>query len=156
MKQENNCQCCGEPCTDILHGGTDVCVGRNDCDVQANITVDRARSVMIWGVVTDCTGTPVSGALVRLLRYSGECGAELREVCRTCTNCQGYYQFDLERGCEGRYRVAVSSCPPCPSSCHSPCGERPAGSCGPWDGADSRCGQCSSCRSTVRNEIQYY
>lgn len=151
MNQETNCQCCGDPCSAMLHGAADLCVGRNDCKVQADITMDRAHGVVVWGIVTDCTGAPVPNALVRLLRYTGECGPELRELCRTCTDCQGYYQFDLERGCEGRYRVAVSSCPPC--------GERRAETCAPWDGCGGPCGQYGGpcgCRSAARNQIQYY
>lgn len=160
MKQETNCPSCGGPCTGILPGSTDVCVGCNDCKVQANITVDRVRSIMIWGVVTDCTGAPVAGALVRLLRYAGDCGTELRELCRTCTDCRGCYQFDVEQGCEGRYRVVVSSCTSCGGGCHSPCGERHDEPCAPWDDCGNCCGQCGGsscgCRSTVRNQIQYY
>lgn len=160
MKKKTNCQCCGDPCTVILHDGTDVCVGRDDCEVQANITVDRVRSVMIWGIVTDCAGELVSGALVRLLRYTGECGSELQELCRTYTDCQGYYQFDLEQSCEGRYRVIVSFCTSCNNSCHSPCGERRTEAYTPWDDCNNRCGQFGSsscsCRSTVRSQIRYY
>lgn len=160
MKQEINCSCCDGPCTAILPGGADVCVGRDDCKVQANITVDRVRSVMIWGVVTDRSGAPVAGALVRLLRYTGECGTQLRELCITRTDGQGYYQFDLERNCEGRYRVVVSSCAPCENGGSSPCGERRGEPCAPWDDCGNRCGQYGAgsrvCRSAARNQILYY
>lgn len=149
MKQEANYPCWEGPCSSILPGGTDVCVGRSDCTVQADVTVERVRSVVIWGVVSDCTGTPVANALVKLLRYECGHGEELRELCRTHTDCQGRYQFDLERGCEGRYRIVVSprACDavPCPKPpCSNPCTQ-------PW-----QCCESHGCRSTTRSNVQYY
>lgn len=143
---------CEEPCTTILPGGTDICIERNDCKVRADITLERVRSVIIWGTVKDCTGMFVPNALVKLLRYTGECGSELKEVCRTHTDCQGYYQFDLEQGCEGRYRVLVSSCASIDKDC------KPCKPCEKIDVFPDKQygGKPGSCRSTSRNNIQYY
>lgn len=158
MSYNSENQKCETPCTTILPGGTDLCVDRNDCKVRADITLDRVRSVIIWGTVKDCTGMVIPNALVKLLRYTGECGCELKEICRTHTDCQGYYQFDLEQGCEGRYRVLVSSCAsinkeepcekckkekPCPPPCDTFLDKQYNGKPG-------------SCRSTSRNNVQYY
>lgn len=154
-KSENKCY--DSPCTTIMPGGTDVCIGSNDCKIQADITVERVRSVIIWGNVTDCTGTPVSEALVKLMRYTGECGSELKEVCRTHTDCHGYYQFDLEYGCEGRYRVLVSACTSCGQE-YKPRVQRNDDSCLSRDFCHDRQynDKPCSCRSTTRNNIQYY
>ena len=150
MKQESKYPCWEDPGFSGLPGQTEVCIGHNDCKVRADVTVERMRGVVIWGMVTDCTGVPVSNALVKLLRYEGGY-SELRELCRTHTDCQGCYQFDIEQGCEGRYRVLVSprACsadfcrpemPPCPEVCEPRC----------------RCEHSRGCRSTTRSSVQYY
>lgn len=140
-----------------MPGGTDVCVGDKDCKIQADITVERVRNVIIWGNVTDCTGTPVSGALVKLMRYTKEYGRELKEVSRTHTDCRGYYQFDLEYGCEGRFRVLVNSCTSCEQECkaYARHNDRSCQSCDVCCDRRYNDKPCS-CRSTARNNIQYY
>lgn len=157
MNHKPESQCCDVPCTTIIPSGADVCVGHNDCKIQADITVERIRNVIIWGIVTDCTDAPVSDALVKLMRYTGECGNELKEISRTHTDYTGYYQFDLEYGCEGRYRVLVNDRISCEKECKSPvqrndepCTARDI--CHERQYNDKPC----SCRSTTRNNIQYY
>ena len=157
MGQKSENQCYNSPCTTMMPAGTDVCVGHNDCKIQADITVERVRNVIIWGNVTDCMGTPVPDALVKLMKYTGECGSELKEICRTHTDCNGYYQFDLEYGCEGRYRVLVNACTSCEKECKSrvqrndePCTAHDI--CYDKQYNNKSC----SCRSTTRNNIQYY
>lgn len=152
MKQENNYLCHEDPSAAILPGGTNVCVGRNDCRVQADVTVRRVHSVMIWGVVSDSAGVPVGNVLVRLMRYEHGCGEELLELCCTHTDCQGCYRFDLEQSGEGHYRVMVGlrggvTPPPCLEK--PPCPNPPSA---PY----SRCGEARGCRSTTQNCVQYY
>lgn len=157
MNHKSENQCYNSPCIAMMPGGKDVCVGSNDCKIQADITVERVRSVTIWGIVTDCAGTPVSDALVKLMKYPRECRSELKEISRTHTDCNGYYQFDLEYGCEGRYRVLVNACTSCEKEGKSyiqqndePCIGRDV--CHDRQYNDKPC----SCRSTTRNNIQYY
>ena len=155
MKQEYDRSRGGDPCSTILPGGVDLCVDRNVCKVRTDVTVDRVRTVTVWGCVTDCSGTPVSGALVELLKYTDCC---LHEVARTCTDCMGRYQFSLTDGCEGRYRVEVRQgvCPDaCPDGCEPPCPPRcpePAGSSGCLCQGSSSGG----CMSVSRSNVQYY
>lgn len=155
MKQCYDCPQGGDACSTILPGGVDLCVDRNACKVRADITVDRVRTLTIWGCVTDCDGVPVSGALVTLLKYKG-CG--LHEVARTRTDCTGRYQFCLSDGGEGRYRVEVrqGTCPDaCPDDCASPCPP-----CRPEPAGPSGClcqgSSSEGCRSVSRSNVQYY
>lgn len=155
MKQDYDCPQGGDACSTILSGGVDLCVDRNACKVRADITVDRVRTLTIWGCVTDCDGVPVSGALVNLLKYRG---CDLHEVAHTRTDCAGRYQFELSDGGEGRYRVEVrqGTCPvACPDGCEPPCPP-----CRPEPGGFNgcRCQGSSSggCRSVSRSNVQYY
>lgn len=153
MNKEYNYPC-QEPCSSIRPNSVDLCVDKNVCKVRADVTIDRVRSVLIWGCVTDCYGSPVSGVLVKLLKYTG-CEGDLKEISRTYTDCQGRYQFDLENGCEGRYRVYVSQ-----SVCSEP--EKPDCHCHkPYPDCDPYENYCHSntshgCKSVSRNNVQYY
>ena len=155
MKQDYACPQGGDSCSTILPGGVDLCVDRSACKVRADITVDRVRTLTIWGCVTDCDGVPVSGALVNLLKYKG-CG--LHEAARTHTDCAGRYQFELSDGGEGRYRVEVrqGDCPDaCPGGCEPPCPPcrpEPAGS----NGCLCQGRSSGGCRSVSRSNVQYY
>lgn len=119
----NGCYC--NSC--IFPHGIDVCINPDDCKVQANISVKRVHCILLWGIVTDCKNEPVADALVKLLKYSSECNNELQEICHTYTDCHGYYQFDLDGYCEGRYHVLVSQCihekehMSCNHTCKEPC-----------------------------------
>ena len=155
MKQDCDCPQGGDPCSAILPGGVDLCVDRNVCKVRADVTVDRVRTLTIWGCVTDCDGVPAGGALVTLLKYR-DCG--LCEVAGTRTDCAGRYRFELSGGSEGRYRVAVrqDGCPDaCPEGCEPlrpPRCPEPAGSGGCLCQGSSSGG----CRSVSRSNVQYY
>lgn len=155
MKQDYDRSRGGDPCSEILPGGVDLCVDRNVCKVRADVTVDRVRTVTVWGCVTDRSGAPVNGALVELLKYM-DCG--LYEVARTYTDCTGRYQFALNDGGEGRYRVEVrqGACPDaCPDGCEPPCPPRcpePPGS----NGCLCQGSSSGGCRSVSRSNVQYY
>lgn len=110
MNSINQYRCKEDPCATILPGEVDVCVGPSDCKVRADVTLNRVRSVSIWGIVTDSRGWPVPGAMVKLLRHSGEGERCFTEVCRTRTDPRGEYRFDLSGDSAGRYRVLVSPC----------------------------------------------
>ena len=155
MKQDYDRSRGGDACSKIVPGGVDLCVDRRACNVRADIAVDRVRTLTIWGCVTDCDGVPVSGALVNLLKYKG---CDLCEVARTRTDCMGRYQFGLNNGGEGRYRVEVrqGSCPDaCPDGCEPPCPPcrpEPSGSGGCLCQGSSSGG----CMSVSRSNVQYY
>jgi hypothetical protein len=102
--------------------GIEVWVREKDSSVQADITLSPARGVTIWGRVTDCSGRPVCGAPVTLLRDAGGCSGLLQEVARSTTDGQGDYRFALPCGRMGRYRVMVSTVmPPQPAVEQPPC-----------------------------------
>lgn len=153
MYQKNDCPCLSDPCSSIMPCGIDVCIERSDCNVRADVTVDRVRHVLIWGYVTDCSDCPVCGALVRLMKYIDCSVKNAQNFCHTRTDNSGYYQFELDGNCAGRYRVVVSQtcrdgCPPEPVPC--PCNLPSHVACRP-------CRQQNfACRSTSRNSIQYY
>lgn len=163
MKQEYDRPREGDLCTTILPGGVDLCVDRDVCTVRADVTVDRVRTVTIWGCVTDCDGMPVSGVPVKLLKYMG---CELKEVACTCTDCKGRYRFELRDASEGRYRVEVcqGSCPgECPYERSDSCPERGESPCAPRCPEPSGCAVClcrgsssGGCRSISRSNVQYY
>lgn len=157
MKQDYDCSFKGNQCSSIIPNGVDVCVDSCDCKVRADVTVERVKNVMIWGYVTDCLNKPVSNALVRLMKYQRGCNSNLQDICHTYTDCNGYYQFDLEQNCEGRYRVVVTQCTRynncnTEKSCMDTCEpiNCPPASCKQY------CDPVPSCRSTSRNNIQYY
>lgn len=110
MMQPEQYRCGEDPCATMLPGETEVRVGPNDCRVRADVTLRRMRSVLIWGTVTDPRGWPVPGALVKLLRHTGEGRGGFAEVSRTRTDGRGEYQFDLNGESAGQYRVLVSPC----------------------------------------------
>ncbi|GEM_PF-2251311 len=124
--------CQNDSCCSADASGKDFLISPDHCEVQVDIVTDRIRSVVIWGHVKDCRGHPINHALVKLLKYEIGCRRELREVCDTCTDCQGYYQFDLPCNSWGKYRIVVSKSdcdmepccpppPPCACQCQESC-----------------------------------
>lgn len=103
---QNNCH--KETCVAIIPCGEDISIERSDCEVQADLCLSRRETVVIWGNVTDCQNNPVDGALVKLLKYADGCSGELQGICHTYTDCKGFYQFDVPRCTEGKYRVIAS------------------------------------------------
>lgn len=99
-----------DSCSSIIPNGADLCVNKNDCEIKVDISVERIKSVVIWGHVLDCENRPVANALVKALKYINDRKNELEGICHTYTDCNGFYQFDLANCYEGRYRVAVSKC----------------------------------------------
>ncbi len=96
-------------CEDIVGNETDIDLEHGDCEVRADITVKSQRSVRVWGQVNDCEGRPVKGALVTLLRYFSCHGKiEYEGVAHTTTDCQGFYQFDVDMTeLKDKYKIIV-------------------------------------------------
>lgn len=98
--------CEKEVCDRIGPSSTDVWIHEDDCNVQADIKVEKIRTTLLWGYVTDRMDTPVEDATVTLLRLKN--GYRCEEVCLTHTDCTGYYQFELPFDMKGSFRVAAT------------------------------------------------
>lgn len=137
----------------VIPSGTDVYINKNDCEVKADITVNRIKNIVVWGYVRDCKGYPIEEAFVNLLKYENSYNNELKAISHTYTDCNGFYQFDLPSTCEGRYRVNVNKC--------SYGNER--NNCDFQSKQDSRCSLNSNCQTkpdecciSKRNSVCYY
>lgn len=87
-----------EMCELILGTNVDVHVNKNECEIRADIVVEKKKSVRIWGQVITCEHQVVEDALVELVRVINkcECGKKLYEgIAHTYTDCKGFYQFDV-------------------------------------------------------------
>lgn len=104
------------------------------CEIRADITVKKQRTIRIWGQVKDCNGKPVPCALVKLVKEVQKCNRrEFEGVAHGVTDCLGFYQFDIcIPDCyeKTRYRVLASKpatgkdliireleCEPCKNDC---------------------------------------
>ncbi|MCQ1530737.1 hypothetical protein [Lutispora saccharofermentans] len=99
-----------EPCENVKGNAIDVELRPNDCEVRADIVVDRERCIRLWGQIKDCEGKPVKDALVKLLKPIWKYGKiEYVGVAHTTTDCLGFYQFNI---CpdenNNKFRVIVS------------------------------------------------
>ena len=95
-------------CEIFLPNGTDICLDKNDCEKKVNIALDKMKTVNISGYVFDCNDNPLEKAIVRLYEYV-DCG-NLKAVCYTLTNCEGFYEFNLKGDFVGKYHISVSIC----------------------------------------------
>jgi hypothetical protein len=99
-----------ESCEIIKGNAINVELNKCDCEVRADIKVERKHCIRIWGQVTDCSGKPVSEALVKLLKpYPKQGCVEYAGISHTVTDCLGFYQFDV---CfcdddKSKYRILV-------------------------------------------------
>lgn len=100
--------CPNDSCFSVIPNGEDFYVDKNDCEIQVDLVADKKKSIVIWGRVSDCHSKPIPGALIKLLKYMDSCSHELRGICHTYTDKEGYYQFDLPADAYGKYRVIVS------------------------------------------------
>ncbi len=158
MKQTAYCRYGNESCFPDIPNGTDLYVAPDDCKVQADIRMNRIHGTVICGVVTDNRGQAAGGTAVRLLKYC-DCCSGFQVVACTYTDCCGYYQFELEQGFYGRYRVIADPCAPCEEDfCEEPF-SREQEICGChelYGGGCQNSGKSFGGRSTIRNNIQYY
>ena len=104
MKRSAYCRYGNESCFPGIPNGTDLYVAPGDCKVQANIRMNHIHGTVICGIVTDNRERTAGGTAVRLLKYCDRCSG-FRVVACTYTDHCGYYQFELEQGACGRYRV---------------------------------------------------
>lgn len=158
MKQNAYCRYGNESCFPGIPNGTDLYVAPGDCKVQADIRMNDVRGTVICGVVTDNRGRAAANVAVRLLKYCNHCSG-FRAVACTYTDCCGYYQFELEQGFCGRYRVVADPCAHCEEDFCEESFSREPNNCGchDWHGESCQNGRRSfGGRSTIRNNIQYY
>lgn len=99
-----NCE--REVCERIGPNSSDVWIHEDDCNVRADVKVDKTRTTLLWGYVTGCTDGPVEDATVTLLRSKNGCRFE--KICHTHTDSTGYYQFELPCDMKGSFRVVVT------------------------------------------------
>lgn len=97
---ERECKCDHEYkkefCDSVKGNAMDIELKKNDCEIRADIVVEREKCVRLWGQVKDCDGNPVKDALVKLLKPVYRYGKiEYVGVAHTITDCLGFYQFDL-------------------------------------------------------------
>lgn len=83
----------------VVGNSVDICVNNNDTEVKAKVVVQERDTVRVWGQVVDCSNKGVPFALVKLLRET--CNG-LESVSHTITDCEGFYQFDVCPGRQGR------------------------------------------------------
>lgn len=98
---------------DLVEGNSiDVQTNDTDCEIRADIELNRRECIRIWGQILDCDGNPIADAQVKLLQRKGRCQDSYYEgIAHTVTDCLGYYQFDLcpeDRGKEFRIIVGKS------------------------------------------------
>jgi hypothetical protein len=99
-----------ESCELVKGNAINVELNKCDCEIRADIKVERKHCVRIWGQVTDCFGKPVQEALVKLLKpYYAQGHIEYSGIAHTLTDCLGFYQFDVCYCDEDktRYRILV-------------------------------------------------
>lgn len=90
--------------------GKDIFIGKNDCEINVNITTENLEGAVIWGYVQDTCNRHVKHAKITLLKYIGKCRSDLKPICHTFTDANGFYKFKLPVGSCGRHRVVVSKC----------------------------------------------
>lgn len=99
-------ECEKEVCESIGPNSSEVWIHEDDCNIQADIKVEKTRTTLLWGYVTDCMDTPVEDATVTLLRSKS--GYRFEKMCHTHTDCNGYYQFELSSDMRGSFRVVAT------------------------------------------------
>lgn len=88
--------CKKKDCEHIEGNIVEIDVKKDDCEIKADIEVDRKKTVRLWGQVKDCRGIPVNCALVKLVKKINVCGKpHLKGLAHTVTDCKGFYQFDI-------------------------------------------------------------
>lgn len=98
---------CG--CETVKGNAVEVQLQKDDCEVRADIVVGKTNSVRIWGQVKGCDGSPVSNALIKLIKVVYRCGRyDFEGIAHTISDCTGFYQFDVSP-CEvsAKYRILV-------------------------------------------------
>lgn len=96
-------------CEYIQGNSTDLHISPKDCEVRVDLRVNRRRAVRVWGQVKDMDNMPVAGVLVKLLKVVSYCGKEdYVGVSHTATDCNGFYQFELNRCDDSDYKIIVS------------------------------------------------
>ena len=120
-------------CEYIQGNSTDLHINPKDCEVRVDLRVNRKKGVRVWGQVKDCENIAVSGVLVKLLKVINYCGKQdFVGVSHTITDCNGFYQFELNKCDDSDYKIIVSKdasgnertvstdendCEPCVDSC---------------------------------------
>ncbi len=105
-----------DTCELIAGANMDVHLNRNECEVRADIIVEKKRSVRIWGQVLTTDQTPVENALIQLIRVSTtcNCGKTIYEgVAHTITDNKGFYQFDVCSALDDLFKIIVGKPVPC-------------------------------------------
>lgn len=91
-----NIECKHEECEFVVGNTIKVDVGDEDCEIRADIAVERRKTVRIWGQVVDLYGEPIREALVKLIKFKCSDGkAKLISIAHTVTDCKGFYQFEV-------------------------------------------------------------
>jgi hypothetical protein len=91
-----NIECKHEECELVVGNTIKVDIGDEDCEVRADIAVERRKTVRIWGQVVDLYGEPVAEALVKLIKVKcSEGKTKLISLAHTVTDCKGFYQFEI-------------------------------------------------------------
>lgn len=140
-----------------------------ESEIKANIMVGMSSdSIRLWGQVISCDGHPVSNALLKLIRViPGSCGCEYQGVAHTVSDCNGFYQFDLDAddncanykvlvgksstGCE-RVVNTLGNCSPYNNSNDNSCDNNQPYPCyGQQSGCQNNCEQCG-CEQSYREE----
>lgn len=136
---------CG--CETVKGNAVEVQLQKDDCEVRADIVVGKTSSVRIWGQVRGCDGSPVSNALIKLVKVVYRCGrVEFEGVAHTISDCTGFYQFDVNpcevgtkyrvlvhkaaTGCERVVPASAQLCDPC-APVPDPCSPQPCPPCPP-------------------------
>lgn len=85
-----------ELCESVQGNEVDLDLKKCDCEVRADLVVNRKHCIRVWGQVIDCECHPVKDALVNLLRsYNHHGKVEYEGIAYTSTDCCGFYQFDV-------------------------------------------------------------
>ena len=83
-------------------------IKEDDCEIRADIKVDRKNCVRVWGRVLDSHYDPVESALVKLIKRIKTAGkVKFEGIAHTVTDCHGFYQFDICGGenCEAEHMI---------------------------------------------------
>lgn len=98
--------CEKEICDCIGPNSSELWIHEDDCNIRSDIKVDKTRTTLLWGYVTDSMDMPVEDATVTLHQLKN--GYRGEKICHTHTDCNGYYQFELSCDTRGSFRVIAT------------------------------------------------
>ncbi len=93
----------------MIGNSVDIEIRHKDCEVRADIKVERKRTVRIWGRIVDCHGKGVENVLVKLVRFVCHNGKpQFIGVAHTVSDCNGFYQFEVDGTKCNQFKIIAS------------------------------------------------